>query len=575
MEESCCSSIPIILASKGGNKNVTSQQDRSAELRLAWSKLMENCWSLINLNFGGTMNGSQDSRPLLMRLMGGVMVCNPLLLLSPLCLLYGIYRAVMAPNLFSNDSSNTIFNFISLASYVLLVCVTSTLLARKGIVPDTTMLLLLNGLLFVSPFILIAHGVFLEGNLAMALGLLGIAMSAGQLQFLKRRLPDTFLSPQLSIGAALILAANFAIPLIFRNGLEHDNDAWGSTSGYAWYVVLPLLVAWLNFIPIAKTSDAIWSRPWFAPLNYLLWLAGTSIQLWTVTYVDDRHLHGYQFAVALWVGAWTAFRCARIFPETCANRVRTLAPISALIIPGLAAIDGLDLRIAGLLYLLNLPLLVFAYRTLPVFALGGLSLIGALCCIPSPWIAQLSPMFSRADFVILIFGALMLGAVGMIRDARAGLIAALGIAIFAGLCGVSGAFALNSAILFLFIHQLRWKAVGRDEHLLLGIAGAVWLIHTLNLEVVGSTGARMAPFVATVVVTICLRNASLGNPTSLVPPICSIAILILHPAHWLTKTAVTAPSGVLAILVGFGLLAAGAWDSSRRSQRRTLKISTR
>src|SRR5688572_25748415 len=115
------------------------------------------------------MNASEQSRPLPSRLLATVMVCNPLLLLSPLCLLYGIYRAVVAPNLFANDTDNTIFNFFALTTYVLMVCVTSTLLARRRIAPDTVMLLLVNGLLFVSPFILIAHGVFLEGHLAVAL----------------------------------------------------------------------------------------------------------------------------------------------------------------------------------------------------------------------------------------------------------------------------------------------------------------------------------------------------------------------------------------------------------------------
>src|ERR1043165_4769477 len=134
------------------------------------------------------MNAPEESRPLPVRIAAAVMVCNPLLLLSPICLLYGIYRAVVAPNLFATDTDNTVFNFIALAVYVSMGCVTSTLLARKRIVPDVMMLLLLNGLLFVSPFILIAHGVFLEGHLAIALGILGIAMSKGQLEILRRRL---------------------------------------------------------------------------------------------------------------------------------------------------------------------------------------------------------------------------------------------------------------------------------------------------------------------------------------------------------------------------------------------------
>jgi hypothetical protein len=392
-------------------------------------------------------------------------------------------------------------------------------------------------------------------------------MSKGQLEIFKRRLVETFISAQLTIGAAFVLAANFAAPLVFRHGLENDNDAWGRMSWYAWYLILPLLVAWLNVLPNRAKFESIWSRPWFAPLIYGLWVAGTCVELWTVAYVDDRHLYGYQFTVALWVLAWTAFRRANMFEPFCAVRIQKLAPVAAILIPGVGALYGLDVRIAAVLYLMNLPLLVATYGRLPVFALGGISLVGALCCLPINWIAQLSPILTRGDFVLLMIGALALGAIGMIRDPRAGLVAALGIMIFAGLSGASGTAALNAAVLFLFIHQLRWNTIGRDEHLLLGIAGVIWIAQTLSLELRASPDVRFAGIVATIVATVCLRNASLGLSTSLVPPISSILVLCLHPIHWSAKTAATAPSGVLAIMIGFLLLAAGAWDSARRWQR--------
>lgn len=515
------------------------------------------------------MNALQESRPLPARIGAAVMVCNPLLLLSPICLLYGIYRAVVAPNLFANDTDNTVFNFIALGLYVLMVCVTSTHLARKRIIPDTVMLLILNALLFVSPFILIAHGVFLEGHLAFALGILGVALSKGQLEILKRRLPESFMSPQLMIGGALVLTANFAIPLVFRHGLETDNEAWGTTSSYVWYLILPLLVAWINLLPGRAKFDSVWAQPWFAPMIYGLWLIGTCVELWTVAYVDDRNLHAYQFSVALWALAWTASRQAHLFRAGIAERVQKLAPICAMLIPGIAAIDGLDIRIAGLLYLLNLPMLGLVYGKLPVFAFGGISLIGALCCMPANWIAELSPLLTRGAFIGLIFGAVTLGAIGMVRDARAGLMAALGVGIFGALCGLSGSAALNVAILFLFVHQLRWNAIGRDEHFLLGVAGVVWIAHTLSAELQNSPDARYAAFVATIVATICLRNASLGRPTSLVPPICSILILVAHPIHWSASVVGSAPSGALAIATGFLLLAAGAWDSTRRWRKQS------
>jgi hypothetical protein len=349
--------------------------------------------------------------------------------------------------------------------------------------------------------------------------------------------------------------------------LENDNEAWGRTSDYAWYLVLPLLVAWLNALPNRSKFESIWARPWFAPLIYGLWLVGTCVELWTVAYVDDRKLHSYQFAVALWALAWTAFRRANIFEATCAERIQKFAPMLAISIPGIAALMGLNLQIAALLYLLNLPLLGLVVGRLPVFAFGGISLVGALCCMPESWITQLSPLLTRADFVAVILASVTVGAIGMIRDARTGLVAALGVAIFSGMCGLSGAVSINAAVVFLFLHHLRWNKIGRDEHLLLGIVGVIWIAQTLSLEMRSSIDARFAGFVATIIATICLRNASLGRPTSLVPPICSIIALCLHPIHWSASSVATAPSGLLAIFIGFLLLGAGAWDSTRRWKR--------
>jgi hypothetical protein len=214
--------------------------------------------------------------------------------------------------------------------------------------------------------------------------------------------------------------------------------------------------------------------------------------------------------------------------------------------------------------MLNLPLLVLARANLPAIAFAGISLIGALCCMPSSWIAELSPSLNRAEFIALIIGAVTLGGIATIRDARAGFLAAIGVGIFARACDLSSALALNAGILFLYLHQLRWKTIGRDEHFLLAVAGIIWIAHSIRLELRGSTDIRIACLVATIVVTICLRNALLGLVTSLVPAICSIVVLCVHPLHWSTNAVTTAPSGALAIFVGFALLGIGAWDSARR-----------
>jgi len=514
------------------------------------------------------MNASDDTRSPLARMAAAVMVCNPFLLLSPMCLLYGIYRAVIAPNLFETETGNTVFNFVALAFYVLLVCVTSTLLARKRIMPDTMMLLLIHALLFVAPFILIAHGVFLDGPVAASLGAGGIGCGMAQLFVLRKRLAESFVSPQLIVGGALVLVSNFALPMLFRHGLEKNNELWGATGNYAWNLLLPLLVAWLNVLPKRAECGALWSRTWFGFITFLLWLGGTAVQLWTVAYVDDRAVHGYQFAVAAWVLAWTALRRAEDLPALCAVWVRKLAPGAVFLIPTAGAMSGLDLNIACALFALNLPLLLLRIGQLPVLALAGLSLAAAICCLPVHWIQLLAPHADRGLFTVMTIGALVIGCLAYLKDPRAGFMGAIAVGIgVAGYTELSATFALNAAILFLFLHQLRWPEIRRDESILLCLAAGIWLAQTLEREMAGSIDARVACFVATIVATICLRNASRGLTTSLIPPICSIVALLIHPTHRLALNVANAPSGALAIGLGFLLLAAGAWHALKRSDK--------
>jgi hypothetical protein len=506
----------------------------------------------------------------LRRIAAAIIVCNPLLLLSPMCLLYGIYRAVTTPNLFAGDTGNTIFNFIALALYVLAVCVTSTLLARKRIIPDATMLLLLHALLFVAPFILIAHGVFLGGDLAAALGWMGMGFGFAQLWMLRRLLPDSFMSKQLVIGGALTLAANFAAPMIFRSGLENvrnDNEVWGTVSTYAWNLVLPLLAAWLNALPSRANGAPIWARSWFAFAIYILWMAGTTVQLWTVAYVDDRSLRASQFTAVAWVHTWTLFRRASEFPAILRKFIEPLAPGAVLLIPALGALLGLDLNIAATLFVLNVPLAILMIGRTPALAITGLSFAAAACCMPVEWMQWIVPQTDRLNFTTAIVAGLSVGILGVLRDSRAGIAGAIGTYFYlAPFPEYSGLISFNAAILFLFVHHLVWGRIQSKESVALFVAGTAWMIYTLAHEARGEN-TRFACIVATIVTTAALRNASMGLPTSLIPPVCSIFVLLIHPIHVSSSAVAKAPSGVLAIVVGFLLLGAGAWNSLLRERR--------
>lgn len=122
------------------------------------------------------MSIASDDFPLWSQISRKIMVCNPFLILSPLCLLQGIQEAVRNPNLFATDLTNTLFVFGALLVYLTLLGVISTRLGERLILADATLLLCIQSVLFIAPFIQLmqtAHPGLVPILLAFALLLCG------------------------------------------------------------------------------------------------------------------------------------------------------------------------------------------------------------------------------------------------------------------------------------------------------------------------------------------------------------------------------------------------------------------
>src|SRR6266851_4494953 len=85
------------------------------------------------------------------------LACNPFYLVSAALLLYGLYRVSDDPKFLSRETSQLAFNFTSLQFYEAILVATAIFLARRGIWYDSTLLIGLENLLVLVPFILISQ----------------------------------------------------------------------------------------------------------------------------------------------------------------------------------------------------------------------------------------------------------------------------------------------------------------------------------------------------------------------------------------------------------------------------------
>src|SRR5690606_36273049 len=89
--------------------------------------------------------------------------CNPFYLLSLLLLVYGLYQVAVDRFFMKRVVMQLLFSFGSLEVYGVMLVMTAILLARRGIWYDSTLLLFLQNLLVLIPFMLVSHAVFM-GN---------------------------------------------------------------------------------------------------------------------------------------------------------------------------------------------------------------------------------------------------------------------------------------------------------------------------------------------------------------------------------------------------------------------------
>lgn len=506
-----------------------------------------------------------------------VLAGNPFYLLSAVLMLYGLYLVSVDPQMFGQELSQLAFNFSSLELYEVLLVVTALLLARRAVWYDATLLVLLENLLVLVPFLLLSQASFLTAPAAWAVGGTAVALAVGKFWVLRRHMQNlNFPTTLLAVGCAL-LVVNVAFPLTFHHVVQLDNELWPSLSRSAWLWFLPGLIALANFHPQTGQRDGRpLEQPWTPLLFHTLWLAGTAVHLHSVNYLDGQKFQLALVAPAVWTLAWTGWNRASDFAAASGPGFhRTL-----LVLPALAPLLAAGRSEPEVLFTLA-SLNVLAYFALgwwrknPLATqLGLASLVLLAPAMPESLGRVMIPDFSAGKALALAlagYALLLLSASRRPGHALLGaVIVGLGTQFQFSQLDYVEQFAMQHALIFLLLHSLRWT----EEHAsraLRAAAALAWLAHSVVWLRLVETDANWPVLLGGCLVlgVAALVRLAHGQWSHWFLTVNAGLVSLAVPVNMVVELLRITPSGYLAVLGSFVLFAVGtalAWTKPRWNQ---------
>jgi len=529
-----------------------------------------------------------DARQTMVHWLKRLFACNPFYLVSAALLLFGLYRVSTDSGFMPTEVARLTFNFSSLQLYELLLVGVAMLLAARAIWYDAKLLVVLENLLLLVPFILISQAALIDRR-AVTLLSLGTALLA-TLRFgaAQRWMPALRYPSRLPLCGLALLALNTAWPICYRTFHETKFGAWPTwgaayhMSQWSWLVLLPLVCALANFLPRPQdTANHADPRRWFSLGAYALWLLGTSIHLYCLSYVYEFKLSRQMFAPAAWVLAWTIFRRLRDFVPEPARGLK----VAAQLLPLAAAFAAVGDENGYVFFALNvLNVLAFA----GIVLLGSpnrvalhlllISLAALVAGLPPEWAQSAVLDFSRAKFTAVALLAYLILGTALSRNPKVAIPGAFAAAIAAGLLrgghGDCGHWAAQGGLVFLLLHSLRWRDREHESAAFLrALASVTWVMHALVW--VRSDGAFLQPpSLGVLVLTICwVRWFVFRKWSPMIVPFAAALVGVSTPLNQLIAGLQTVPTGVLIIGASFLLFALGTvaaltrhrWQKHRES----------
>ena len=501
--------------------------------------------------------------------------CNPFYLLSSLCLVYGIYRVAIDPFFLKRDFLQLLFSFGSLELYGAMLVFTAIWLARKSIWYDSTLLVFLENMLVLMPFMLVSHAVFMQDGLATIVCIAATILAAAKFGSFKRFFPGLNLPAQSIFLGAVILCVNVTLPLLFRRGMEADIELWAARRDYFWFIVLPLLALLGSILPAPANDGAEpkgeHQQRWIPLISYLLWIGGTAANLYIIDYVDEQKVTVGNVTVLAWSLSWLLVMRARdlVDLDKFSAHFRNaflLLPLGATL---LAFANSPEVPVT--LHLLNA--LIFAFLAVRHHAkhcaiLGGFSAMLALFAVPEAVMAAVIKGYQKELLLPALAAASGLWVSLRSRTAKGGLLGAACVALIAGWALHSnpwGAHAmLQLSALYFIAHSLFWKAEPeRGAGFLRAVVVIAWTADCILLQDNPETarGGYLLPLAMAILAALGWFRLRLQSILLAAAAIMAYAAVPLYTAGlWVAH----APLGVLAIFGGFALFALGTWFALRR-----------
>ncbi len=526
------------------------------------------------------------------------LACNPFYLVSAALLLCGVYLVSLDTGFLQREIVQLTFNFSSLQFYELLLVVTAIVLARRRIWYDSVLLVGLENLLVLVPFILISQAALLDQNFVWIFCVAGGFAAFFRFLGLKKFFKELNLPRRMLGGGLLLLFINIVLPLIYRHlheskvGTKPVEGAAYEMDHYAWLALMPAMFALINLLPRPKqTGDLLPQRRWLPMGLFTLWLVASGVHLRCLSYVynfDWPFLFGVPL---LWVILWSLYLRQRDFmtaPVPMLSRILLIPPLLVTFFaltksgtPVFLALTTLDIVLYAILYFREKGNRM-AFHLMLASVIG---LVEGWLTLRRPQPALVTQFNAEKWMLLVAAGYLM---VWVIRS-RKPMLAALGSIIIAFstlLLVTNGDLAWNLsiqlALLFFLVHSLRWEDQSLHGPGVLRISvGVVWVWHAWFVShtgwmyagpvIYGSGGLLLAAYL--------LMRLFLGTWKTAVLPIAAGLVLLAQPGQFVAVKARSTPVGVLAmtgsfLLFGLGTLAAltkSKWNRPDTSQMATME----
>lgn len=501
-----------------------------------------------------------------------LLVCNPFYLLSAALLLFGLYRVSIDPHFLTAEVAQLTFNSSSLQGYELLLVGTAIVLARRRIWYDATLLVVLENLLVLVPFMLISQAALVEQRTGRLLCATAAMLVIGRSLATRRWVAALEQPPRLLAIGLGVLLVNSAWPVIYRFfqetkvGKKMTSGAAYEMNELSWFWLLPALCALAYLLPRPRADGELPAqRRWFPVLLCSLWLAGSGVHLYALGYIYDFDLRLAQLAPALWVLAWVLHLRLPDYVKAPAPAVRKLTLILPLPVSLLAAHET-----GSHVFLILSALNLLAYAGTVWRERGNrlalhlllISLAAAFAALPVALMPAWVGAFVRTRHVELALLAYLMVAAMLTRFPPAAILGGMAAGIVGGAWlghpDVAWYWAAQAGQVFFLLHSLRWRDY---EHpgvaLVRGLVAAGWVIHSFIWLGNGAAFWHPLAMAGALLFVWWLRGFVFLRWSPWVVPGAAVLVALCGPAKFALQQLQTTPIGVTAILGSFLLFALG------------------